>query len=102
MTKFFEERGVHVPELYEQENNENPIAHAHFLKESASGKVWHWYVTEASDRDGDVLMFGLVDGHDRELGYFSLMQLAGIGAGFDEDFEPVGVFDIYEDFDLRS
>ena len=101
MTKFFEERQIVVPELYAQENEENPTAYAHFIKDGADGVLWDWYVTEASERDGDLLMFGLVSGYEKELGYFTLMQLASIGAGFDVDFEPVGVFDIFEDFDLR-
>lgn len=96
MTKFFSERGIKMPELYEQENSENPIAHAHFIAGD-----WEWFVTEASERDGDVLLFGLVNGDEKELGYFTLMQLASVGAGLDVDFEPVGVFDIFEDFDLR-
>lgn len=98
---FFKEREIDVPELYAQENEANPIAKARFVKEGRDGHVWEWFVTEASERDGDVLMFGLVNGHDKELGYFTLMQLASIGAGLDIDFEPVGIFDIYEDFDLR-
>ena len=96
MTKFFSERGIKMPELYEQENSENPIAYAHFIAGN-----WEWFVTEASERDGDVLLFGLVNGDDKELGYFTLMQLASVGAGWDVDFKPVGVFDIFEDFDLR-
>ena len=101
MKNFFKEYDIEMPDLYEQENEDNPVAYAHFMKEAIDGKVWHWYVTEAGERDGDLLMFGLVDGDTRELGYFTLMQLAIAGAGLDIDFEPCGVFDIYEDFDLR-
>lgn len=101
MAVFFKQYDINVPELYEQENEENPVAHAHFTKEDIDGRVWDWYVTEASERDGDLLMFGLVNGYDKELGYFTLGQLASVGAGLDVDFEPCGVFDIFEDFDLR-
>ncbi len=39
---------------------------------------WSWYITEAS-REGDaVLMFGLVDGHVKELGYVSLNELLSV------------------------
>lgn len=62
MTKFFSERGIKMPSLYEQENSENPIAYAHFIAGN-----WEWFVTEASERDGDVLLFGLVNGDDKEL-----------------------------------
>ena len=101
MTSFFKERGIDMPELYEQENSENPIAYAHFIKEAIDGRVLHWYVTEASERDGDVLLFGLVNMFEKELGYFTLNELASIGAGLDSDFQPCGVYDIYDDFDLR-
>ncbi|MHB8573834.1 MAG: DUF2958 domain-containing protein [Dehalococcoidia bacterium] len=33
---------------------------------------WTWFVIET---DGEDECFGLVDGHDRELGYFSLREL---------------------------
>ena len=33
---------------------------------------WTWYATEF---DGEDTFFGLVDGHARELGYFSLSEL---------------------------
>ena len=103
MTKnFFEKRGIDLPKLYEQENESNPIAHAHFTKESIDGRVWDWFVCEGRrEENGDWLLFGLVNGEDKELGYFTLMQIASVGAGFDEDFKPVGIYDIYEDFDLR-
>ncbi len=56
---------------------------------------WTWYVTEGSfiDEDGycdtdkpkvDFMFFGLVVGHDVELGYFSLKELQAIRG-------PVGV-----------
>lgn len=48
-----------------------------------------------------MLLFGLVNGFEKEIGYFRLDELASVGADFDVDFEPVGIFDIYEDFDLR-
>lgn len=36
---------------------------------------WTWY---ASEFDGDDLFFGLVSGHEVELGYFSLSELEGV------------------------
>lgn len=96
MKNFFKQYDIDMPALYEQENEENPVAYAHFIAGN-----YEWFVTEASERDGDLLLFGLVNGHEKELGYFTLMQLASVGAGLDIDFEPCGVFDIYEDFDLR-
>lgn len=39
---------------------------------------WTWYLTEASREGDDVLMFGLVDGHVKELGYVSLNELMSV------------------------
>jgi hypothetical protein len=39
---------------------------------------WTWHITEASRQSGDVLMFGLVDGHEKELGYVSLNEITSI------------------------
>ena len=39
---------------------------------------WTWHITEASREGDDVLMFGLVDGHVKELGYVSLNELMSV------------------------
>jgi hypothetical protein len=39
---------------------------------------WTWHLTEASREGDDVLMFGLVDGHVKELGYVSLNELISV------------------------
>ncbi|MBC8373151.1 MAG: DUF2958 domain-containing protein [Planctomycetes bacterium] len=39
---------------------------------------WSWYLTEASRKGDDVQMFGLVDGHEKELGYVSLSELMSV------------------------
>jgi hypothetical protein len=39
---------------------------------------WTWHITEASRQGDDVLMFGLVDGHEKELGYVSLNELISV------------------------
>lgn len=44
----------------------------------APGTYWSWYVIEWATDDGDTL-FGLAVGHDVELGYFSLAELAASG-----------------------
>ena len=47
---------------------------------------WTWY---ASEFDGEDLFFGLVDGFEKELGYFSLKELQSIkgtlGLGIERD-----------------
>ena len=59
-----------LPALYATQNEPDPIAQVKFFTPDSS---WTWYVTEI-DPD-DRLCFGLVVGHERELGYFALDEL---------------------------
>lgn len=43
---------------------------------------WTWYVTEGEKRDDDYLFFGLVNGFESELGYFSLKELESVRGPF--------------------
>lgn len=44
---------------------------------------WTWYATEAEfNEDGDILFFGLVRGHETELGYFTLSELQSVRGPF--------------------
>ena len=72
-----------MPPLYSQENERDPMVHAKFFDPVGS---WSWFATEGSpvDEDGyydtdkekvDYIFFGLVDGYEAELGYFSLNEL---------------------------
>ena len=60
-----------LPALYSQDSksaSEVPIVVKFFTPDSS----WTWYATEF---DGEDTFFGLVDGHEKELGYFSLREL---------------------------
>ena len=59
-----------IPPLYANENVDDPIVRVKWFTPDSS---WTWYVTEY-DPD-ERLCFGLVDGFERELGYFSLNEL---------------------------
>jgi len=48
------------------------VAHVKFFTPDSS---WTWYATEF---DGEDLFFGLVEGQEKELGYFSLSELEGV------------------------
>lgn len=62
-----------LPPLYSQDGKEGKaIAQAKFFTPDSS---WTWYATEF---DGDDTFFGLVDGHEKELGYFLLSHLRSI------------------------
>jgi Protein of unknown function (DUF2958) len=77
-----------LPALYSQEQTEDPIAYAKFFTPNSN---WTWYATEF---DGEDVFFGLVQGLEEELGYFSLEELqtttgpAGLPIERDLSFTP--------------
>ena len=93
---FFKSKGIELPTIQDADSKENPLAIAHF-----SNGEWDWYVLGGEKANNDLYLFGLVNGYVKELGFFTLNEIKKIGAIFDNDFEPIGVFDIYDDFDLR-
>ena len=57
---------------------------------------WTWYATEAErQEDGDWLFFGLVDGLEKELGYFRLSELQSVRGKFGLKIERDMYFDGY-------
>ena len=61
-----------LPPFYSQENIENPYVICKFFYPDFS---WTWYAMEF---DGVDTFFGLVDGFEQELGYFSLAELQSV------------------------
>lgn len=61
-----------IPALYATEHTDDPIVH---VKLFTPWTHWTWFITEF---DGEDTCFGLVDGYEAELGYFSLSELLGI------------------------
>lgn len=63
-----------LPKLYETEKQglEAVAPVKYFLPDAQ----WTWYATEF---DGDDILFGLVNGFELELGYFTLSELKAIG-----------------------
>ena len=67
-----------VPALYSQERVKDPMVRVKLFTPDSS---WTWYVLEYSAHSPDGvsrLCFGLVDGQEPELGYFSLDELASV------------------------
>ena len=62
-----------LPRLYSTEKEKDPIARVKFFTPDSS---WTWYVTKYDPREH--LCFGLVHGHEREFGYFSLDELESV------------------------
>lgn len=71
MTKAVERK---IPELYTQEGKGDDARI--YVKFFTPWTSWTWYATEYDPNDG--LFFGLVDGHEKELGYFSLAELSSL------------------------
>ena len=65
-----------LPALYANEEVADPVAVVKFFTPDAN---WTWYATEF---DGEDTFFGLVDGFEKELGYFSLKELKTIKGAF--------------------
>ena len=62
-----------LPKLYEQDNKgDDAVAYVKFFDPCSQ---WTWYAMEF---DGVDTFFGLVDGFEEELGYFSLAELQSV------------------------
>jgi hypothetical protein len=75
LTKDIEKK---IPTLYSTEEiatqNKNIVC-----KFFALGSGWTWYVVEGErQQNGDYLFFGIVDGSEKEWGYFTLHELESI------------------------
>lgn len=84
-----------LPKLYSQDGKGfEAIARVKYFTPDSS---FSWYATEF---DGEDTFFGLVDGHDKELGYFSLSELhkvrGGLGLPVERDryFQPTKLKDL--------
>lgn len=74
-----EELKAKLPKLYSQDKNPNPEIVCKFFTPWSN---WTWYVIEGEEQDGDWKFFGLVDGMERELGYFRLSELQSLKGPF--------------------
>jgi hypothetical protein len=62
-----------LPTLGATETESDPLAIVKFFHPMSN---WTWYATEYSPEER--MFFGRVDGHESELGYFSLDELEGV------------------------
>ena len=72
-----DEMASQIPQLYATQNDKDPMA---VLKWFTPDSSWTWYVCEYSPDER--LCFGLVIGHERELGYFSLDEIESVRGPF--------------------
>lgn len=86
-----------LPPLYATENEIDPVAR---VKLFTPWSNWTWFVTEF---DGEDTCFGLVVGHETELGYFSLSEIealrgpGGLRVERDLHFRATAVSDLREE-----
>ena len=76
-----------LPKLYSTDGkNYVPV----IVKFFCPWNQWTWYAVEGErQEDGDWLFFGLVEGHEKELGYFTLNEFKTVrgpaGLGIERD-----------------
>ena len=79
-----------IPNLYETENQKDPICHLKLFLPSSN---WTWYILEINKEDNNTC-YGLVDGLEQELGYFTIRELEnlkgmfGLKVELDTSFKP--------------
>jgi hypothetical protein len=83
-----------LPKLGATESEIDPMAIVKFFHPMSS---WTWYATEYSPEER--MFFGRVDGHDSELGYFSLdeleqTQVRGLKIERDQWFKPTKLSEV--------
>ena len=84
-----------IPRLGATEGTPNPTVK---VKLFCPWSMWTWYVVEANLETGDA--YGYVVGHEREIGYFSLKEMASIKGRFgltierDLHWTPTGLKDV--------
>lgn len=65
-----------LPKLYEQEDKGGDAIV--YLKMFTPDSSFTFFASEGSPEGDDFIFFGLVDGHEKELGYFSLKELQSV------------------------
>ena len=75
-----------IPALRSQEQVADPVVFVKFFDPCGS---WTWYATEGQPEEDDFCFFGMVHGHEKELGYFMLSELESfrgpLGLGIERD-----------------
>ena len=87
---YFSEQGISLPSIDDADAKENPPIVAKF-----TNGEWNWYVIGGDKlNNGDYLLYGLVDGIERELGKFTLKEIQNISATLTPDFENISLYDL--------
>lgn len=78
-----------IPAIYDQDGK--GMEATAYVKLFAPWTNWTWYITEMNPETGEC--FGLVDGLERELGYFNLKELEAVKGPFGLKIERDRWFD---------
>ena len=80
------EKEIEKKPLYFYEENDIDTKDAKIIVKFFGGGQWTWWAIEGEKlEDGDIRFFGLVQGFEKELGYFTLRELEGL------KFPPFGL-----------
>ena len=80
------EKEIEKKPLYFYEENDIDTKNAKIIVKFFGGGQWTWWAIEGEKlEDGDIRFFGLVQGFEKEFGYFTLRELEGL------KFPPFGL-----------
>ena len=80
------EKEIEKKPLYFYEENDIDTKDAKIIVKFFGGGQWTWWAIEGEKlEDGDIRFFGLVQGFEKEFGYFTLRELEGV------KFPPFGL-----------
>lgn len=82
-----------LPKLHETDGKEKKFVVKFFTPDAN----WTWYAVEGEEEGDDFIFFGLVDGLEKEWGYFSLNELSTVRGRLGLPIERDRSYDI-EDF----
>ncbi len=87
---FFEKHNIELPSINDADAKNNPPIIAKF-----TNGQWNWYIIGGDKLDnGDYLLYGLVDGMEKELGKFTLKEIQSVSATLTSDFDNIGIYDL--------
>ena len=88
----FKKHGIDLPTINDADKEDNPQIVAYFTNGD-----WSWYVLAGEKlKNGDYLLYGLVNGIYRELGTFTLNDIENAHATLIPDFNNIGLYDLLE------
>lgn len=87
---FFEKHNIELPSINDADAKNNPPIIAKF-----TNGQWNWYIIGGDKlNNGDYLLYGLVDGMEKELGKFTLKEIESVSATLTSDFDSIGLYDL--------